>query len=473
MNIVRRVWRWLDDLTGVSSVRRVTIDHPVPPGTGWYYVFGSATLIIFLAQVATGVALSSAYVSSSGEAYQSLRAITSSPLGRMMRGMHAFGASAMVILIGLHTARVYLTGSYKFPRQANWLSGAVLLPATLLMAFTGQLLRWDQTGFWTAVVAAEQGSKVPVIGGWIAHLMLGGSTAGGATLSRFFAGHVFFLPAVIFPFIGIHLYLVLRNGISEPPRRGHPVDPVRYRAWYHRLLAERGHPFWPGDAWRDAVFGALVLLVVAALALTMGPPELGRLPDPTILDASPRPDWYFLWYFALLTEIPKWLEDWVIVLGPLAFGGMMILLPLAAPYGERHPLRRPWSIVLIALVVTVIAAFGALGHQAPWSPRLHAKPLPAAVIGAQSGPVAQGARLFFDKGCEYCHRIAGEGGIRGPDLDQVGRRLTRAQMETRVLAGGRNMPAYSRTLAEPDLQRLLDFLQSRGGPGDQRSLRGL
>ncbi len=457
-----RIWTWFDDLTGLSEALGPAAIHPVPPAgrAAWLYVLGSATFVVFVLQVITGTALATGYVTGSGDAYDSLRFITETPFGRITRGLHAFGASAMIILIGVHAIRVYLMGSYKFPRQVNWLSGAVLLLLTLGMAFTGQLLRWDQTGFWTAVVAAEQASRAPLIGDWLAHAILGGNTAGGATLSRFFAGHVFFAPALIFPFIGIHLYLVLRNGISEPPRRGHPVDPKRYRAWYHRLLVERGHPFWPDDAWRDAIFATLVILVVAALAVVVGPPELGKPPDPTIIDASPRPDWCFLWYFAVLTEIPKWSENTVILLGPLLFGAVMILLPLVAPRGERHPLRRPWSIAIIVAIVAVIAIFGALGREAPWSPRFEARPLPPAVVGAARGPVAQGAKLFFDKGCEFCHRVAGQGGIRGPDLDTAGRRLSRAQLETRLLAGGNNMPAYARTIRPIELHRLLGFLSS-------------
>ena len=123
-----------------------------------------ANRAVFLLQVVTGIALSSSYVTSTGSAYDSLQFITAHRLGSFIRGMHAFGASAMVVLIGIHTIRVYLMGAYKYPRQMNWLTGAGLLLFTLLMAFTGQLLRWDQTGFWTAVVAAEQAGRTPIIG---------------------------------------------------------------------------------------------------------------------------------------------------------------------------------------------------------------------------------------------------------------------------------------------------------------------
>ena len=243
-------------------------------------MLGSATLIAFLIQIVTGIALASGYVPSSGQAYDSLVFITGTNFGRIVRGIHAFGATAMIILIGLHAIRVYLMAAYKYPRQMNWLTGAGLLLLTLLMAFTGQLLRWDQTGFWSVVIAAEQAGRTPVIGNWLGHFILAGDTVGGATLSRFFAAHVFFIPALIFLFVGFHLYLVLHNGISEPPEAGRPVDPKTYRSWYHALLARDGEPFWPDAAWRDVVFGFLVIATVVALAMIVGPPDIGQTAGP-------------------------------------------------------------------------------------------------------------------------------------------------------------------------------------------------
>jgi ubiquinol-cytochrome c reductase cytochrome b subunit len=443
------------------------LTHVVPHArrTRWLYVFGSATLTVFLLQVITGIALSSAYVTGSGQAYDSLRFITANPIGRVLRGMHDFGASAMIVLIGIHTIRVYLMAAYKYPRQMNWLTGAGLLLFTLLMAFTGQLLRWDQTGFWTAVVAAEQAGKAPGIGTWMARFILAGSVPGGATLSRYFSAHVFFIPALMFVFIAAHLYLVLYNGISEPPVAGHPVDPREYRRWYQRLLERDGIPFWPDAAWRDVVVGLGMVIVIAVLAIVFGPPELGRPPDPTLVAESPRPDWYLLWYFALLSLIPKWSERWVIVLGPLVFRLFLIFLPFVAPRGERHPIRRPWSIAIVVFAVVIIAHYSRVGHLAPWSPRMDAPPLPAHVVGATTGPIADGAKVFYDKGCEFCHIVSGFGGIRGPALTDAGDRLTREQMRTRILSGAENMPSYTDNLTTDEMSVLLAFLESRHQSG--------
>src|SRR5690349_7321988 len=144
MRALSRVARWVDERSGALGALRRFARHPVPDGTDWRYVLGSATLIVFLAQVVTGIALATVYVPSTGSAYASLQTITNQATwGRLVRGMHDFGASAMMILIGAHLARTYLTASYKYPRELSWLSGVVLLFCVVVMAFTGQLLRWD------------------------------------------------------------------------------------------------------------------------------------------------------------------------------------------------------------------------------------------------------------------------------------------------------------------------------------------
>ncbi len=463
MQILKSIWRWFDDITGVPSWLILLAKHPVPHArkSAWFYVLGSATLFVFILQIVTGIALASGYVPSAGEAYHSLAFINSTRFGSIVRGIHAFGASAMVILIGIHAIRVYLFGAYKYPRQMGWLTGVALLFLTLGMAFTGQLLRWDQTGFWTVVIAAYQAGRTPLIGNWLGHFILAGDTAGGATLSRFFALHVFFIPAFIFFFVGFHLYLVVRNGISEPPKAGRPVEPKTYRKWYQDLLHRDGVPFWPDAAWRDMVFGFLVIAVIVVLAVVVGPPALGKPPDPSIIEASPRPDWYFLWYYALLTLIPRWSESYVIILGPLLLVVVLILLPLVVYKGERSPFKRPWAFGVVAFIVFMIAYFGLVGHVAPWSPRMNAPPLPASVVGVKSGPIADGAKVFHDKGCEYCHKISGYGGIRGPDLTYAGDRMTPEQMETRIYSGAPNMPSYNGNITQQQLSDLLAFLSSR------------
>lgn len=459
--MIKRLLAWLDDRSGLLTSARHALEHPVPPRTGWWYVFGSATLLAFVLQVVTGIALATAYVPSSGQAYDSLRFISEQALlGRFLRGMHYFGASAMVLLIGIHVSRTYLMAAYKFPRELNWLSGAVLLLLTLALAFTGQLLRWDQNAVWSVIVGAAQAGRMPIVGRDMARFILAGDTIGGATLSRFFAFHVFFIPALIFLLIALHLALVLRHGISERPKAGEPVDPATYRSKYEALLRREGVPFWPDAAWRDVVFGACMVATVVLLAIIVGPPELGRPPDPSILQADPRPDWYLLWYFAVLALAPAHLENVIIVLGPLLFGAILILLPIFNK-GERSVRRRPWAGLLVVFIWTTIVSFWYAAQRADWSPDFTAKPLSAAVVRSSDPAVVEGARLFHEKGCEFCHAIEGSGGQRGPDLSQVASRMTPVQIEARITNGSPNMPAYAQSLTPEEVRAIAAFLATR------------
>ncbi|MDQ2810249.1 MAG: cytochrome b N-terminal domain-containing protein [Chloroflexota bacterium] len=471
MKLLRHLWAVFDDRTGLSGLIGSALRHPVPRTRGWVgwaYVFGSATLFTFLLQVVTGIALATAYIPATGDAYQSIDFIThQATLGSWLRGIHNFGASAMIVLIGIHALRVFLMGSYKFPREVSWLSGSVLLLLTLAMAFTGQLLRWDQSAFWSVVVAAAQAGRAPFIGQQLAHFILGGGTVGGATLSRFFSFHVFFIPALIFAFLGGHLYLVLHSGISEPPQAGRPVDPQTYRRWYGDLLKRDGVPFWPDAAWRDAIFGVAVIGIISALGLILGPPALGQPPDPTLLQADPRPDWYFLWYFAALALLPPGVEDWVIIGGPLVLGLLLFLLPLANR-GERSPKRRPWAVGVALLIVLLVGTLSVAGELSRWSPHFNTQVITSGVSGSPDSPLVRGAHLFNSKGCQACRAIGGNGGARGPDLTDVGLRLNHNQLTTRILNGGGNMPAFANSLTPAELADLITFLMSRKGAGAGR-----
>lgn len=466
MKSLKLLWQWLDDRSCLSKLLGPLLGHPVPPGARWQYVFGSALLAVFVLQVVTGITLATTYIPSTGEAYQSLQFIThGSSVGALLRGMHDWGAAAMVVLLGLHLLRVLLTGSYKFPRELNWISGVGLLGLTLALAFTGQILRWDQNAVWSLVVGAEQAGRVPVIGTWLARFIIGGQVLGGDTLSRIFAVHVFVLPLLLAALAGLHLQLVLRHGISEPPVRGRPVDPATYRAEYAAMLDREGVPFWPWAVWRDAVFAVAVMLAVVVLAATVGAPALDRPPDPSLVRSLPRPDWYFWWYFALLALLPHALENYVMLLAPLMIGAGLLALPLLSSRGERHPARRPMALAMVVLALAIIGALTYAGWREDWSPRFDAAPLTAEEIGATAGPVFRGGMLFNSRGCLYCHAIEGHGGFRGPDLTRIGDRLTRDQMTLRILNGAYNMPVFAGILTADQTHDLVAFLASRRTPG--------
>jgi ubiquinol-cytochrome c reductase cytochrome b subunit len=462
-SIPTRVYDWLDERMGLNEVILPILTHPVPKAVNWWYVLGSATLTAFVVQVVTGVALAMAYTPSTESAYQSLQFIsTQAPLGSVIRGMHYWGAAAMVVLIVLHACRVFLMGSFKYPREVNWLTGAVLLLLTLAMAFSGQLLRWDQTAYWSVSVAAAQAERTPLIGNWLGHVVIAGDVIGGATLTRFFATHVFLIPALLFGLIGVHLYLVIKDGISEPPVPGKPVRRATYKREYNRILREEGEPFFPDAVWKDVIIAVVVVGVILALAIVVGPSTLDKPPDPTQIEAYPRPDWYFLSYFAVLALIPPAVESYVILGAPLLAGFAMLVLPFIANQGERAPSRRPWAVATIGFVFTAVVVLTLAGARAPWSPLLGAqKPqaLPARVLQGASPEAQHGAQIFQQKDCVSCHMVAGVGGQRGPDLTHVGTRLTRDELTWRILGGGNNMPAYGGNISPQDLQNVLTFLQ--------------
>jgi ubiquinol-cytochrome c reductase cytochrome b subunit len=464
MSPLKKISQWLDDRLGYTENIVPLIKHLAPPRAKWTYVFGSATLFCLIVQVVTGVGLSLLYQPSSSLAFQSLNFITNqATFGRVLRGIHFYGASAMILMVGIHMVRVYIFAAYKYPREMSWVSGVLLLFLTIAMGFTGQLLRWDSNGVWSSVVAAEQMGRMPFIGKYVARLLLGGDTIGGHTLSRFYSYHVFLFPAMIFGFVGLHLYLVFRNGISEPPKAGRQVDPKTYRAWYKNMLSEKGVPFWPDAAWRDTLFGALVVLAIFALAVIVGPPALNTPPDPAYIHTTPAPDWYMIPFFSLFALMPPAIESWVIFLAPPLIVIFLLILPFVSNKGERSPIKRPWAVFGVICVAIFMTCLLVIGYKAPWSPVFDAKPLPlTAIHGNPTDSVIQkGTHLFYIRGCEYCHQINGYGGFKGPNLTHIGNRLDVPLIKIRIVNGGPDMPSFGGTLSKDDIDALADFLSAQ------------
>lgn len=466
---MRAILRWFGERLELEDSVLAVLRHPVPAALerpiGWWYVFGSATLAVFVVQVVTGVGLAMTYVPAPNSAYDSLEFITrDATLGALVRGIHYWGAAAMVILALIHMSQVFLFGAYKFPREVNWLSGSVLLLATLAMAFTGQLLRWDQDAFWAVVVAAEQAGRAPFLGDLLAKLVIAGQNVGGATLTRFYATHVFLIPAAIFGLLGIHLYLVIKRGISEPPEPGERVHASTYRQRYAEIL-RRGIPFYPDAAYRDAIVAFLAVVVVVVLAVIVGAPQLGKQADPTVVVADPKPDWYFLGYFSLLALIPPAAESLVIIGLPTFAVLYLFALPILFPSGERHWSRRPAAIAVVAIPFVAYAALTVAAYTPTWVPVMAADAkVPNAVTAGLAPNEQHGAVVFVRKSCFACHTIAGAGGRRGPDLSDVGARIPRDRIVERILTGGGGaMPAFSGSISPQDLDDLVNFLETRQG----------
>ncbi len=210
---------WLEERTGARTVWETLFLRKIPK-VNWLYTLGSATLFVVVNQIVTGILLTIYYVPSPQDAYDTVNFIDSSlPAGWLIRGMHRWGATAMVALVLLHMLRVLYHGAYKYPREITWITGVILLLITLAFGFTGYLLPWDQKAFWATTVGTSIMDAVPGIGDWLLRAARGGEELSAVTLSRFFGIHVWILPAALLVTLGFHLYLVVRNGITEPPRR--------------------------------------------------------------------------------------------------------------------------------------------------------------------------------------------------------------------------------------------------------------
>lgn len=210
---------WLDERMGWRTVWAEVFARKIPK-VNWWYTLGSATLFVVINQAVTGILLSLYYVPTPDHAYDTVMFITYElPAGWFIRGLHHYGASAMVVLAVLHMVRVIIFGAYKFPREVTWITGVLLLLITIGFGFTGYLLPWDQKAFWATTVGTKIAGTPPLVGDFILKVIRGGQELSEVTLARFFGVHVWVLPATLFLLLGIHLYLVIRNGISAPPKK--------------------------------------------------------------------------------------------------------------------------------------------------------------------------------------------------------------------------------------------------------------
>jgi ubiquinol-cytochrome c reductase cytochrome b subunit len=379
---MRAVLDWLDTRTGFRAARHVMLDEPLPPGTGWLFTLGSLLLALLVVQVLTGAFLTLYYAPTPDHAYDSIRFIDATTAGRLVRGLHHYGASFIVIAIVLHMLRVILFGSYKPPREVTWLSGLALLGLVLAFALTGYLLPWDQRAYWATVVTVNISRLTPGGGELVASLLRGGAEIGALTLTRWYAAHVIFLPALLVALVVAHLVLMRRPGISGPirTREGAPT------------------PFYPAQAARDVLVVAVVLIALAAFAWRGTPPLEGRA-DPTDASYIPRPEWYFLSLFQILKYFPgRWEVVGAIVI-PGFVAAFLALLPWIDRGPERHPARRR------AIVSAVVAGFAAVVVLTTlgWRDR----PVNAAA-STQWGVRAIGGSVFArDAGCARCHSDTG------------------------------------------------------------------
>src|SRR5579884_3308703 len=463
MNALRKIAVWLDERLHLTALYASTAGHEVPASSGsWFYVFGSATLLCFIIQIISGACLAFVYIPSTNEAWTSLQYLNHAQFwGWYIRAIHYWGSNFMVALMTAHMIQVFLFGAYKYPRELTWVSGVFLLFFTLAMAFTGQVMRFDQDAYWGLGIGASITGRVPLIGGGLVHLLLAGPIIAGETLSRFFTLHVFIIPGLLIAIISMHLRLVLTKGINEYPRPGHPVRKSTYDAEYADILRKEGVPFVPYAIGKDLIFAALVVAGILLAALIAGPKgPMGR-PDPTIVDADPRPDFYFLSIFAAFALLPDWMEVLVLFGAPALIFLVLFLLPFIAGTGEKSIKKRPVAALLVIFILLVVCVLAYEGAVSPWSPRMSAwsaDPIPVKYVRGRTPLELHGAALLQNKQCRDCHSLGGQGGQRGPALDYVADRLTKVELIRQVVQGGGNMPAYGKKLSPAEVEALVDFM---------------
>ena len=245
-----------------------------------------------------------------------------------------------------------------------------------------------------------------------------------------------------------------------PGRLVHRSD---YVEKYHTLTHKDGVPFVPYGVWKDAVFSGLILLAIAGCALYFGPFGPSGQPDPRVIQTAPRPDYFFLWLYALLSLLPPQLETPVLLIGPAIALIVLLGLPFLSGEGEKHWRRRPIAVLTIVLVAVSLGTFTSMADHAPWSPVMDAStaaPIPPNLLNGRTPLQIQGALVFQGKQCHNCHALGGIGGQRGPALDAVAVRLTGDQLVRQVLQGGGNMPAYGKNLNPAETTALVAFLQT-------------
>jgi quinol-cytochrome oxidoreductase complex cytochrome b subunit len=475
---VGAITRWIDDRVDLASMRRTLLDRKMPAGLTWWHTLGSATLAVFTVQVVTGIVLAMYYSPSPDHAFDSIRYLERSVVsGATLRGIHHWGASAMVLLVVAHAVRVFTMGSYKYPREANWLLGVVLLVLVMAFGFTGYLLPWDQKAYWATQVGTNIAGTTPVVGGTLVRLLRGGGQLGAATLARFFALHVLVLPALLGGIVLLHLAIVVRQGIAPRPALLDENAPVRtddpsYSKFYGERYAEskaHGVPFWPDIIVKDVVVATVVIVLLVILGRFVGA-GLESPADPNDAAYTPRPEWYFLPFFQLLKLVPGSLESFVAAGLPL----MMVLVLLLLPFFDRRSIRslkrRPFSLAALGGTTAVCALlFGAAANESPHG-----------VLAELGRPLTSAERagrtLFAQQQCGSCHKVAGEKAEKkadapdAPELTEVGLKHTPAWMHSFIEDPTRfhsdsKMPAFGPpTLSHQEIEELSQFLASLRGP---------
>ena len=412
---------WLDQRLDLAGMRRELLDREVPDRLTWWHTLGSAALTVLVVQIVTGVVLATFYAPTPDHAYESVRFLQRDvTMGGLLHAIHHWGASAMVVLALAHMVRVFSMGAYKYPREPNWIVGVIILFLVLGFGFTGYLLPWDQRAYWATQVGTSIAGTAPGVGGFLAKLLKGGSQLGAATLTRFYAFHVLWLPLGLVSLIALHLMMVVRQGIAprtDVLEAGAPArtDDVAYTGYYERAYSgskRSGVRFWPDIIGKDIIASALVVVLLVVLALAFGAP-LEPPADPTDASYVPRPEWYFLPFYQLLKLFPGSMESTIAIGVPVLLVIALIGLPFFDRRSKRSLLHRPLAIAsLLFLLGGSAALIGASVRDK--------QPTIAPETGRALSSAERAGRALFERQCSSCHKVGKTGGDEGPELTDIG-----------------------------------------------------
>ncbi len=438
---------WLDHRTGIETAIRSFLYEEIPASSGWRHVFGSMAVFLFLVQSFTGALLAFNYAPTPGDAYNSLRYIlTEVTGGHLIRGLHHWGASMMIVVVVLHMTQVFLYGGYKKPREATWMVGVVLLMLTMAYGLTGYLLPWDNRAYWGTVVATRIATGIPLLGPYLGRLLGGDNAVGVVTFARFYGLHVLLLPPATVFLIASHIYLVRKHGVAPAPG-----DEVKARK-----------KFYPEQVFRDtvAIFIAFAILFLMAVVVRV---PLERLADPTDATYVPRPEWYFLFLFQTLKFFSGPLE----VVGSVVLPSLAVLALMLVPFVDRGKVM----LVTRRTVAIGVVALAALGWTGLTVAAVASTPKADNTVEIDFGGPTDwmqlspqelaGVGYFRKENCASCHAVVEGKPAIGPDLANRPIRKSAAWMiahfkRPAAMVPGTSMPAIQ--LSDSQLNALAAFL---------------
>ncbi len=414
---------WLEERLGLGGLEKAILGGQMPGGASLWHALGAVAAGLFVLEAVTGVFLSLYYAPSVQTAWGSVAYIQDQlPLGWFVRGLHSFGSSALIVVVGLHLLQVLLFGAYRKPRELNWIIGLGLFGVTVLGALSGYLLPWDQKGYWAKLVEATITGSAPIIGGAAQQVVQGGSAFGNLTVTHAFAAHALALPTAFLALVVLHIYLHRKHG------------PTPKWSLSAEQIAARTVPAWPYQSVRDAAAGLFVLLVVVCQVTARHGAALESPADPTSSYLA-RPEWYALPLFQLRMYFEGPLE----IVATMVIPGLVTALLVALPFLDRAPSNRPQDrkpvMAAVGLSLVAVAALSAIAMAKDARDPVYAKARAAEEARAREarrlarrGIPAEGgmavyqndplnhARAIWEERCSGCHGLGGTGGDKGPDF---------------------------------------------------------